>query len=319
MKKLKEADIDNFKSGTQSILRAAFKKKVSVYKFFNGDRVFILKKGGKSVWLRGPRLSVSNPVALWIIKDKLLTKEVLERINIPHPKGFSSRTIDEALEISKKIGFPLVMKPRKYEGGMGVFLHVDSEEKIKKFFRSCACYDRQVLLEEEVFGTYYRITMVGNKIAGILETQGIKLLGNGGNTTKELINQYNATVPIKYRITKKTKDILSFQNLSLDAVPQKNQEVLLGFSGAEGGYWIDRTDDICKENIKILAKLTKYLDLSVAGIDLIAKDISLPIDAKKSLGYVLEINGAPEFLFHQHPTQGKPRDIGKAIINMLFK
>jgi cyanophycin synthetase len=318
MKKLNEEEIKNFKSGTRSILRAAIKNGVSIYRFFENERVFILRKGDRTIWLRGPRLSISNPVSLWIIKDKFLTKKALEEVGIPYPKGFPAKTISEAMDISKKLGFPLVMKPRRYEGGKGVFLNIDSEEKIKRFFRSCIHYDKQVLLEEEIIGKYYRITMVDNKIAGILETQGISLRGNGKNTVKELINQYNSTSAMRYKITKKTRDILSFQDSTLDSIPKAEQELILGFSGAEGGYWIDRTDSICKENVRLLGKLTRHLDLKVAGIDLIAKDISLPIDSKKSLGYVLEINGAPEFLFHHHPTQGKPRDIGAAIIKMLF-
>lgn len=319
MKEIKKKDIENFKLGTQSILRAAFKRGVKVYRFFDEERVFVLKKESKSIWLRGPRLSISNPVALWIIKDKFLTKQVLKDLSIPYPKGFPAKTLDEALTISKELGFPLVMKPRKYEGGKGVFLNINSEDKVKKFFRSCMHYDSQVLLEKEVHGKYYRITMVEDKVAGILETQGIILEGDGENTVKKLINRYNMTASIRYKITKKTRDILSFQESTLDSIPQKKQKLILGFSGAEGGYWIDRTDNICEENASLLAKLTKHLDLKIAGIDLIAADISLPINSKKSQGYILEINGAPEFLFHNYPTEGIPRDIGEAIINMIFK
>lgn len=318
MRKLKKSEIKDFKAGTRSILTAAFENNIEVYRFLEEERIFILKKGTKWIWFRGPRLSVSNPVSLWIIKDKYLTKTVLEETGVPYPKGWPATTIDEAIAISKKVGFPLVMKPRRSENGQGVFLHIDSEEKIKKFFRCCAYYDSQVLLEQEAQGKYYRITMVGSKVAGILETSGIILTADGKSAIKEIINSYNKTSPSRYKITKKTKDILSFQGLTLSSVPPKKTEIMLGFSGAEGGYWIDRTDEICRENAALLAKLTKTLELNVVGIDLIAKNISLPINSKKSPGYVLEINGAPEFTYHMKPTHGKPRDIGRDIIDMLF-
>lgn len=318
MRILKKEEINNFKAGTQSILQAAFNKGVAIYKVIEKDRVFILEKNGKKVWVRGPRLSISNPVSLWIIRDKYLTKEVLKEIGVPHPEGYCAKTISEAQEIAKKIGFPLVMKPRCYEGGLGVFLNVDSPEKVESFFGKSSQFDKYVLLEQHVDGKYYRITMVNNKISGILETKGIALKGDGKQTIIELVSKYNASAEEAYEITDKTKDILLFQNLSPESIPPVNNEFILGFSGAEGGEWIDRTDDICKENSNLLIKMTRYLDLPMIGLDLIAKDISLPIIDKRSPGFVLEINGAPDFLFHLNPTEGKPRNIGKDIIDMLF-
>ena len=317
--RITEAEIKNYKQGTRTILQAAFKKRVAVYKFFDKERVFILEKDGKQVWLRGPRLSVANPVSLWIIKDKFLTKKALRDINVPCPEGYPAKTVAEAIVIAKQIGFPVIIKPLKGEGGDSVFLNIDSVEKIKKFFKKVLRTARQILVEKQVFGKYYRITMVDHKAAGILETSGIRLGGDGKRSVRELICAYSKACTENYKINKKTKDVLSFQGLALSSVPPAKFSFILGFSGAEGGRWIDRTDLIAPENAALLKKVTRTLDLKVVGIDLIAKDISLPITNPASPGFILEINGAPEFMFHFNPSQGKPRDIGKAIIKMLFK
>jgi len=319
MKRLRKNEIKNFKEGTRSILDAAFAGGASVYKFFENERVFILKKGGKEIWLRGPRLSVSNPVSLWIIKDKFLTKEAMKAIGVPFPAGYPAKTIPEAIKIARKIKFPVIVKPRRGEGGENVFLNITSEDKLIKFFPKVSKHSPQVLIEKQVFGKYYRITMVDYKIAGILETHGILLVGNGKDTIRKLIEVHTKKFGSVYEINKKTLDILSFQDLVLTSILRKNQKAILGFSGAEGGEWIDKTNSISKENSTLLKKLTRHLDLKLAGIDLIAKDISLPITSPNSPGYVLELNGAPEFLFHMNPTQGKSRNIGEKIINMLLK
>src|SRR4030065_2919882 len=112
-KRLTESEIKNYKQGTRSILQAAFGKNIAIYKFFAKERVFILKKGGKQVWLRGPRLSIANPVSLWIIKDKFLTKKALRDIGVPCPLGYPARTVAEAIAIAKKIKFPIIIKPLK--------------------------------------------------------------------------------------------------------------------------------------------------------------------------------------------------------------
>jgi cyanophycin synthetase len=318
MHKLSKKEIANYKSGTQSILRAASRRNIGIYKLLEDERVFILKKGQKVFWFRGPRTSISNPVSLWIIKDKHLTKEILQQINFPYPEGYSVSTIKEALCAAKKLGFPLVIKPRSYEGGIGVFLNVNSMPKVKQFFNRAIKYDKHVLLEKQIAGKYYRITLVNHKIAGILETRGIVLTGDGINTVKQLISEYNQKAAKPFRLTKKTNDILLFQDLSPKSVPRKNKEFILGFSGSGGGEWIDRTDLICITNKTLFEKLSRYLDLKVVSVDLIAKDIALPITSKKSPGSLLEINGAPEFMYHLFPTEGKPRDIGEKIIQMLF-
>jgi len=318
MQRMYKRDIAKFQAGTRSLLMAALEKNIRVYKFIKNERIFILKKNNKTVWLRGPRLSISNPVSLWIIKDKHLTKEALKILKIPTPDGYTARTLDEAIAIAKKIKFPLVIKPRRHEGGEGVFLNVDSLPKLEEFFKKSLSYGRDVILEKEVYGKYYRVTMAGNKVAGILETSGLFLPGDGTRDITQLIHNYNKTALPVYKVTQKTKDILAFQGFTLKSVPKKKVSVQFSFSGSEGGVWIDRTEEICKENALQLSKLTKYLDLKIAGIDIIAKDISQPIVSKHSPGYVLEINGAPEVLFHLNPSAGKPRDIGKAIISTLF-
>jgi cyanophycin synthetase len=318
MHKVKRNEIKNYKEGTRSILNAAFNNNVEVYEFIKRERIFILKKGDKNFWIRGPRISLANPVTLWIIKDKFLTKNVLKELNIPHPQGEVAKNFDDAVRIAKKIKFPLVVKPSRYEGGIGVFLKVDSMDKVKNFFKKASKYDKRVLIEKYVAGKYFRITLVNNKIAGVLETKEINLTGDGSSTVRKLIEKYNKNDSEKYKITNKTKDILAFQNLNLNSKPKKNKKVSISFSGAEGGMWKDRTDDISKITAKLIEKMTKYLDLKVAGVDLITKDISLPINSPKSPGYILEINGAPEFIFHLSPSEGKSRDIGEAIIKMLF-
>jgi cyanophycin synthetase len=318
MLKLTEKEIKKFKLGTRSILEAAFARNVNVYKLLKNERVFILEKDGKTFWLRGPRISLSNPVSLWLIRDKFLTKEVLKNTGVPYPEGYVAKNIKEAEAIAKKIGFPLVIKPLRFEGGKGVYLNVDSMEKVKDFFLRSSKYDKNILLEKQAEGNYYRITMINYEVGGVLETRGIELLGDGTSDVKQLVLNYNSNHKIKYKITEKTEDILIFQNLKVNDIPKKGVRFILGFSGSGGGEWIDRTDVINPETVKLLKKLMVYLDLKVAGVDIIAKDISLPITSKNSPGYLLEINGAPEFTFHLKPTEGKSINIGEKIIDMLF-
>ena len=58
------------------------------------------------------------------------------------------------------------------------------------------------------------------------------------------------------------------------------------------------------------------MNLDICGIDIVAEDITQPITQKT--GAVIEVNAGPGFRMHLSPTQGTPRNVGEAVIKMLY-
>ena len=56
--------------------------------------------------------------------------------------------------------------------------------------------------------------------------------------------------------------------------------------------------------------------LDIAGIDFITTDISQ--SARQTNGAIVEVNAGPGFRMHTHPTEGHPRHVGRAVVDMLF-
>src|SRR5690349_9685154 len=56
--------------------------------------------------------------------------------------------------------------------------------------------------------------------------------------------------------------------------------------------------------------------LDIAGIDFICPDITEPV--REAGGAICEVNAAPGFRMHTHPTIGEPQFIAKPVIDMLF-
>ena len=79
---------------------------------------------------------------------------------------------------------------------------------------------------------------------------------------------------------------------------------------------IDCTEKICEENIECCINAAKTLDLDICGIDICTKDISVPFN--RSDGIIMEINAAPGIRMHHYPWKGKKRNVGKAILEMLY-
>ena len=58
------------------------------------------------------------------------------------------------------------------------------------------------------------------------------------------------------------------------------------------------------------------IGLDIAGVDLVAQDISRPLAEQGAA--IVEINAGPGLLMHLKPAEGKPRPVGKAIVDSLF-
>ena len=83
-----------------------------------------------------------------------------------------------------------------------------------------------------------------------------------------------------------------------------------------GGISIDRTMEAHPENIEIAEEAARVVGLDIAGIDFIAPDITQPV--RETGGGICEVNAAPGFRMHTHPTVGDPQYVAKPVVDMLF-
>ena len=83
-----------------------------------------------------------------------------------------------------------------------------------------------------------------------------------------------------------------------------------------GGISIDRTFDAHPDNVEIAEEAARLVGLDVAGIDFIAPDIASPV--RETGGAICEVNAAPGFRMHTHPTIGEPQFIAKPVVDLLF-
>jgi cyanophycin synthetase len=119
-------------------------------------------------------------------------------------------------------------------------------------------------------------------------------------------------------VNTQTERTLASQDLELDDVPAVGVHVPLQQTGnmSTGGTSIDRTDEIHPDNLAIARQAAMAVGLDVAGIDLLCPDIAQSV--RETGGAVVEVNSGPGFRMHTHPTQGRPRPAGRAVIDMLF-
>ena len=81
-------------------------------------------------------------------------------------------------------------------------------------------------------------------------------------------------------------------------------------------YTSDVTDDVHPETSAIASLTARTVGLDIAGVDLVVKDISKPLTEQD--GAIVGVNAGPDLLMHLRPNAGKPRPVGKAIVEHLF-
>ena len=130
--------------------------------------------------------------AVELAADKGVTKEILEKINVPVPKGkgFSAEATDEEIiSYSKTIDFPLVFKPTDASLGMGVVTNINSHEEFLKalqYVRHDLGYG-EVIVEQHVEGKEFRVYVIDDKVIAAYNRIPANITGDGTHTIEELI------------------------------------------------------------------------------------------------------------------------------------
>ena len=104
------------------------------------------------------------------------------------------------------------------------------------------------------------------------------------------------------------------QGLRPDSVPEAGRRVIIQ---RNGNMTHDVTDLVHPEVAATVCLAARVVGLDIAGIDLVASDISRPLQDQG--GAIVEVNAGPGLLMHLKPEHGQARPVGQAIADHLFK
>ena len=75
----------------------------------------------------GVKILGTSPESIDLAEDRKRFSEVMVKLGIPQPESGTATTLPEALEIAKKIGYPLMVRPSYVLGGRGMEVVYDDE------------------------------------------------------------------------------------------------------------------------------------------------------------------------------------------------
>ena len=122
----------------------------------------------------------------------------------------------------------------------------------------------------------------------------------------------------RIKLDEAAETLVRAQGLGLDEVPSEGTFIKLALTGnmSTGGTSIDRTIEAHPDNVEIAETAAQIVGLDIAGIDFICPDIATPV--RETGGAIVEVNAAPGFRMHTHPTEGEPQYVARPVIDGLF-
>jgi len=269
----------------------------------------------------------TSALAADLVADKYLTNQLLDENGIPVPDSVVVKTAAEAVKAFNLLGKTVVVKPLTGNHGHGVSIAVSNAAEVERAFNLASQYDENVLVESFISGRQYRLCIVNGKMAAAAERIPPYVVGDGHHTITELVELVNSdpvrglghSKPLtKIEIDAVAITVLAKQNLSPQSVPAVKQVVRIRDSAnlSSGGTAVDITSIVHPDNVRLAERVARLVGLDVAGIDLVAEDITCPI--KSGNGAIIEVNAAPGIRMHHYPSAGKPRDVAGQIVDYLF-
>lgn len=309
---------------TASIVDAATERGIPSIRLTEGNLVQ-LGYGARQRRIWTAETDQTSAVAESISRDKDLSKSLLSACGVPVPEGRIVDSPQDAWEAAENIGVPVVVKPSDANHGRGVSTELMTREEVEAAFPLADAEGSEVIVERFVRGNEHRLLVVGGRLAAAARGESVWLAADGHSTIRHLIDiQVNSDprrgaseeFPLDVLLPDDNPSVrfeLERQGYNADSIPPEGARVLIQ---RNGNVAFDVTDEVHPEVAATVALAARVVGLDIAGIDLVAQDISRPLAEQG--GAIVEINAGPSLLMHLKPAKGKPRPVGKAIVDNLF-
>ncbi|OIP12966.1 MAG: cyanophycin synthetase [Betaproteobacteria bacterium CG2_30_59_46] len=309
---------------TACIVDAATDRHIPSIRLTEGNLVQ-LGYGARSRRIWTAETDQTSAIAESISSDKDLTKNLLQTCGVPVPEGRLVDSPEDAWKAAEEIGVPIVVKPRDGNHGRGVSTELMTREEVEAAYPLALGEGSGVIVERFVRGNEHRLLVVGGRLVAAARGESASVVGDGRSTLIELIDtQINTDprrgttedYPLNVILVDKDPAVrleITRQGFTPDAIPPLGAEVMIQ---RNGNVAFDVTDLVHPDVAATVSLAARIVGLDIAGIDLVAEDISRPLDEQR--GAIVEVNAGPGLLMHLKPASGEPRPIGRAIVDSLF-
>jgi len=323
---IRAAERRAFGPSTGSLVRAAEERDIPWLRL-NEYSLVQFGHGQMQQRIQATITSETRHIAVEIASDKEMTNKVLADVGLPVPKQYSVYREESALRAAKRLGYPLVVKPYNANHGRGVSIGLTTDEQVLKAFKQAREHSRCVLLENYISGFDHRMLVVNNELVAVSKRVPGHVIGDGERTISQLIDRVNEDprrgighekVLTRLELDGQAERLMGKAGHTAETILPQGNIFYIRSTGnlSTGGTAIDVTDIVHPDNRDMAMRAAATVGLDVCGVDFLTPDISRSY--KEIGGGICELNAAPGFRMHVAPSEGQPRDVAGAVIDMLF-
>ncbi len=293
-----------------------------------GSKLLVrLGHGASQRRLNGPYVDRVSSVATHWSNDKWQTSNLFAAHGLPTAGTRLVASFEQALAQAKRFGWPVVVKPRSTDKGVGITINITDEPGLRQAFEHATRFRGGVLVERHVSGYDHRLLVVGGRFVAAALRLPARVEGDGQRTIAELVHALNLArftgrLPGAYRsevpvvLDHEALRVLIAQGYAPGDVPAAGATVTLRGNAnlSTGGSAEDVTEQVHVDNRALAEQAARLIGLCTAGLDLQTSDISR--SWREVGGAILEINAGPGLPVHHSRTSRYT--VRKAIVDDLF-
>ncbi len=289
--------------------------------------IFQLGYGKHQQRIQAALTSLTNILGVELACDKEKTKKILAGMGAPVPLGMTIYSFGELEDAIDRLGYPIVIKPLNGNHGRGITIDIKDWEHAGIGYDRAREISKGVIVEHFYQGRDHRILVVNHQVVAVAERVPAHVVGNGVDTISRLVDLENQdprrgdghdNMLTKIELDDSTAEMLNNQGFSLNTILRSDEVCYLRATAnlSTGGIAIDRTDEIHPDTVWLAERVSRIIDLDVAGIDVITTDITKTLAEVD--GTIVEVNAAPGLRMHISPSEGVGRNVAAPILQMLF-
>ncbi|MCP3689702.1 MAG: cyanophycin synthetase, partial [Gammaproteobacteria bacterium] len=317
-----------FGPSTQSLVDAAVARGIPWLRL-NDYSLVQFGHGKYQTRIQATVTSGTGTIPTSLASDKEGTHSLLKDMGLPVPRQAMFTSEDDAVKSSKRVGFPVVIKPLDANHGRGISINLSTAEQVREAFHVAREQGRSryVLAESFITGFDHRMLVINNELVAVAKRVPGHVIGDGKSTITELIDIVNADprrgighekVLTRLEIDSQAMRLLLDAGFDEHTVLKKDEQFFLRSTAnlSTGGTAIDMTDVVHPDNREMAIRAVRAIGLDIGGVDFLTDDITHSY--KDVGGAIVEVNAGPGFRMHVAPSEGEPRDVAGKVLDMLY-
>ncbi len=241
------------------------------------------------------------------LDDKLKLAKKLKKGELKTPKTFLAITERGALKAFDKLEKPIIIKPKNGSRGRHTTTNINTKEELIKAFRLGKQISFTLVLQEHLYGSVCRATIVGDELVGFFKALPPQITGDGKQNIEALIIEKNKNKNEKLGDILINEELINFitrQGYTLASILENGKTIdLIAKTGRlYGGHTREMINEIHPKIHQIFQKAAKIIQAPVAGFDIIIEDPTKDPDLQK--WGIIECNSLPFIDLHYYAEEG---------------